>query len=248
MQTSDTRYDKRNDAVRIDTHSELDHFVGSAVRAFFRHLNAAHLFEERIIPALQSEDAMLFVAVRERPWPPWGLGAVRVAAVAQVQSIGNRNYGFGPMYMAAEDSANIGLRAAFYKEILEHVTRQAKADVNYLVVDGSFLADHVLRGIGFARTEDKVLTEEAEYHFYRADAHDLLNKLNLANISVPELLAHKMGEDVLTANVLFHGMLELAAQQSWRFEHAVSEIIPIDGSLLHASLPGGVGPVGPAKE
>lgn len=231
-------YDKSNDAVRMDSFSESDDATTVALRSFFRKLGTPYLYEERVLPTLKVRDSVLFAAVRDRPWPPWGHGSRRICAMIQAHPTGNRSYGLSPLYVRPEDASNIGLRAALYKEMLENLSQQRKAEVNYLVIEGSNVTDRVLRSVGFVRGNDLVMTEEARYFFYRADAAMVLDRLQLSKTSVPELLSHNISDAVLTQNSLFQGVLDWGR---------LREVIPIDGGSFDASLPGGVPPTPPSK-
>jgi hypothetical protein len=230
-------YDKSNDAVRLDSFCEPDDAVMVALRSFFRKLDTAYLFDERVLPTLKVEGSVLFAAVRDRPWPPWGHGARQVCALIQANPVGDRSYGLSPVYVRNEDASNIGLRAALYKEMLENLSQNGKAEVNYLVIEGSVVTDRVLRSLSFERGNDLVVTENARYFFYRADAGTVLNNLHLSNISVPELLAHQFGDAVLNQNSLLQGVLDWGR---------LREVIPIDGGSFDASLPGGPPPSPPS--
>jgi len=237
-QPSPGLYEKGNDAVRVDSFSELDDATVVALRSFFRKLGAPHLVDERVLPTLKSPEGMIFAAVRDRPWPPWGYGSRRVVSLVQAHSIGKRSYGIGPVYVRPEESSNIGLRAALYKELLEALGREAKAEVNYLVVQGSVITAQVLTSVGFTKSQDLVVTEDDRYAFYRADATDLLGRLQLRDASVPELLSHKADPRIFERNALFQAVLEWGRYR---------EVIPIDGGSFDAALPGGVPPTPPSK-
>jgi hypothetical protein len=232
-------YGSGNDAVRVDSYNELDDTISVAMRSFFRQLGSPHLFEERVLPTLRAPEAVVFAAVRDRPWPPWGHGSRRIVSLVQAHSIGQRSYGLGPLYVRPEETSNIGLRAALYKELLESLSRHAKAEVNYLVVERSVLTARILEQAGFVRSEDVVVTEEARYAFYRTDANALLQNLGLQEVSVPELLTHEADWKVLERNALFQAVLEWGRSR---------EVIPIDGGSFDASLPGGGGsPTPPSR-
>jgi hypothetical protein len=232
-------YDKGNDAVRVDQFSEMDDAVAVAMRSFFRKLGAPHLFEERVLPTLKIPDANIFAAVRDRPWPPWGHGSRLIVALIQAHPVSSNSYGLSPVYVRPEEAANIGLRAALYKETLENISQRAKAEVNYLVIEGSVLTERILTSVGFKRSKDLVQTEEARYFFYRADSRNLLDELQLSKVSIPELLSHQANPSVLEKNALYQGVLDWA-----RFR----EIIVIDGGSFDASLPGGAPPSPPTAQ
>jgi hypothetical protein len=229
-------YSKENDAVRLDNFCELDSAVAVAMRSFFRKLGASHLFEERILPTLEIQDSMIFAAVRDRPWPPWGHGSRRIAALVQIHPVANNSYGLSPMYVRPEETSNLGLRAALYKEVLESLSQRPKAKVNYLIMEGSVLTDRVLSSFGFKRSKDLVQTEEARYFFYRADPRDLLNQLQLSQVSIPELLSHKVKDSLLERNALYQAVLDWGRYR---------ELISIDGGSFDAALPGGLPPTPP---
>ncbi|MFA1550219.1 hypothetical protein [Actinomadura chokoriensis] len=239
-------YDTRNDAVHIDQMQDLDTHTAVAVRAFFRRLDVPHLFEERVSPTLEAGDSSLFLAVRDRAWPPWGLEARTVAALCQVHAVSPMGVGVSPVYVADEDATNLGLMAAVYAEMLEELGRGERTEVNYLVIDGSVYASRILRSYGFEPSEDLLVTDDRRYVFHRTDAGALRERLGLDRLSVPELLAHEIDEETLERHALFFSTLHLASQPIRVSDRVVREIIWVDGGLFDASLPGGVAPVGPA--
>ena len=162
-------YDDRNDKIRLDRIDKADDKLAVSLMAFFRELGVSHVYHERVGPMLAAGTSQLFAAFHDRPWPPWGLGAQKIAALCQVDAIGAKSYGLSPVYTSERDSANIGLVMAVYKEVLDHLAAERETEVNYLVIEGSVLADRVLRSVGFSPSEDLVLTEEA-VEGYRTEA------------------------------------------------------------------------------
>ncbi len=229
----------RNDATRIDVFDELGHIALAALRSFFRRLGAPHMVDEVILPTLQEGDSQVYAAVRDRPWPPWGLGARHVTALCQVQEIADESYAISPVYVTDEDATNVGLIAALYKEVLEALAVSERAEVNYLVADGSKLADHVLTSAGFKRYDDVVLTEQIRYYTYRIPAAALLERLGLRGVESPDLLAHQLDADTLTRNALFHSTILAATRAEWTAQSALAEIIRLVRGG-HAGKPGGV--------
>jgi hypothetical protein len=73
------RFAKRNDAVRLEGFDALDEDLAVTLHGFFRVLGASHVLPERLEPALAWGEARVFTAVRDRPWPPWGVGAQKAA-------------------------------------------------------------------------------------------------------------------------------------------------------------------------
>jgi LmbE family N-acetylglucosaminyl deacetylase len=243
-----TLFDKKNDKLRIDTIDELDGDADVSLMAFSRRLGALHLYHERFAPMMRSKESMLFTAVTDRTWPPWGLGARTVHAVCQLHQIGDRSFGVSPVLVADHDLTNIGLQAAVYKEVLEHAARIDGGDVNYLVAEGSVLADRVLRGVGFERTKDFVHDEQARYYAYRAEAKVVLAELGLEQVSTPDLLAHAIEDKVFEQNAMFHMTLQITLRPSlFGRIPGIAEIIAIDAGLSGAALPGGVDVPSPSR-
>ena len=238
-------HDRLNDVVRIDRVDEMDSHLAVATMSFFRRLGIPHLYSERIAPTLEGGDSQVFLAARDRPWPPWGLGARSIGALCQVHPVGKSTYALSPVYTAEEDATNVGLVAAVYKEALEELSRTAGAEVSYLVVEGSRFADRLLRSVGFQPSDDLQVTDQAKYRFYRADAGKLAAALGLDKVSVPELLAHKLDDATMDRLSSYFSGLHLATGQGRFTDRVVYEILWIDGGLFDASLPGGVPPSPP---
>jgi Rps23 Pro-64 3,4-dihydroxylase Tpa1-like proline 4-hydroxylase len=235
-------YDDRNGATRIDLFDELSQLAQAALRAFFRRMNAPHLFDEVMVPLLDEGDSQVFAAVRDRPWPPWGLGARYVTAVCQTHLVADTTYGLSPVYVADEDLCNIGLVAAVYKEAVEYLALSVPdAEINYLLAEGSIIADLAFRKIGFERTEDVFLTEASRYFTYRMYAKELLNSLGLDAVTPPDLLAHEVDPVILERNAFFHGTIYAGSRAEWTINSArtPSEIIQLVRGG-HFSKPGGV--------
>jgi hypothetical protein len=228
-----TPYDKLNDSLRFEEFAELDDVSMIGMRTFFREIGAPHLFDEYVLPTFKAPDSLIFAAVKDRPWPPWGHGSQRVAAFVQAHAIADDSYALGPVLVRRTLAANIGLRASLHKEALESLSREKDTRVNYLVVDGSVLTHQLLTSVGFKRTDDLVQTDVAKYFFYSADCKELLKQLRISDVSLPELLTLQVAPEVIEKSALFHAVMDWAA--AW-------EMIPIWRGGLHESIPGGAPP------
>jgi hypothetical protein len=235
----------RNASTRIDRFEELNPMVMAALRSFCRRIQAPHLLDETLLPTQQEGDASIYAAVRDRPWPPWGLGARHLTAVCQVQAIADESFAISPIYVTDDDATNVGLLAAVYKEVLEGLAVSPNAEVNYLVAEGSQLADHVLTSTGFRRYDDVFLTEEARYYTYRVNAQELLKQLGLTDLETPNLLAGEMPVETLERHALFHSTVLLGSRAEWFGAGRVAELIRLVRGG-HAGKPGGV-PSGTAR-
>lgn len=231
--------DERNRSTRIDLFEELNGQTLAAVRSFTRRLGAPHLLEEVILPTLAEGDSQILVAVQDRPWPPWGLGARHIIALCQTHLVSDNSYAISPVYVTEEDLTNVGMISAVFKEALEQLAVNKGAEICYLVAEGSTLVDHVLTSNGFRKTDDVFVTFAGRYHTYRESAYAMLAKLGLDKVGTPDLLAHEMEPAALERNAFFHQTLFLGSKAEWATERTVSEII----SLVrggHAGKPGGV--------
>jgi len=231
---------ERNSSTRIDVFEELSPTARAALYQFFRRLGAPHYVDEVLLPTLELGDAQIFCAVRDRPWPPWGLGGRTISAVCESHAVAPESWAVSPVYVSDEDATNVGLIAAVYKEVLQTLAVSKSAEVSYLAVEGSVLGDAVLRGSGFRRDDDVVLTEHARYYTYRAPARELLERLHLEEVSTPDLLASDFPRELLLRNALFHQSLLLGARGD-----LIEKLTPIPEILRldrggHASKPGGV--------
>lgn len=236
-------FDGRNQATRIEAFDAVDHLAGADLRSFFRRMGAEHLHTEVLLPLLQDGDSQVFAAFRDRPWPPWGLGARQVSAVCQVQRVGERTFGISDVYVGDEDLTNVGLIAGVYKEVLERLLAAGgPVEVDYLVAEGGRLADRVLTEAGFARTEDVFVTEGARYFTYAADAAELLGNLGLDRVEAPDLLLHDVDDEVLRRNALLQATIRNGSRAEWSigFAGSPAEILRLTGGA-HFSPPGGGG-------
>jgi Rps23 Pro-64 3,4-dihydroxylase Tpa1-like proline 4-hydroxylase len=232
-------FDERNRSIRVDLFEELSHQALAALRSFTRRLGAPHLLEEVILPILQEGDSQILAAVQDRPWPPWGLGARHVVALCQTHSIADDSYAISPVYVTDEDLTNVGMISAVFKEALEQLTTSPRAEVCYLVAEGSTLVDQVLASVGFDKSDDVFVNWAGRYYTYRAPVAKVLGELGLDKLSSPDLLVHDMDPAMVSKNALFHQTMYLGSRAEWASERAISEIIRLVRGG-HAGKPGGV--------
>jgi hypothetical protein len=232
-------FDEANRSTRIDLFHELNHHTQAAIHSFTRQLGAPHLLEEVLLPIMHEGDAQIVVAVQDRPWPPWGLGARRIRALCQTHAVGDASFAVSPVYVLDEDLTNVGLISAVFKEALESLASSPRAEVCYLVAEGSTLVDSVLRANGFNKSDDVFVNWAGRYYTYRAPVGEVLGRLGLGPLSSPDLLAHDLDEAVLQRNALFQTALISGSRAEWARESALAEIIRLVRGG-HFSKPGGV--------
>lgn len=233
-------YDVGNRSCRIDVFDELSAQALAAVRLFARRLGAPHLVDEVFLPTLADGDCQIVAAVRDRPWPPWGLGAREVVALCMTNAIAEGSYSVSPIYALASELTNVGMLSAVLKEALDQLSVQPHAEACYLAAEDSTLADHVLRHVGFECSEDVFVTSQARYNTYRAPVQKVLAALSLDKTSTPELLAHAIRTEALREQALFHQTIHAGSFAEWSSAEILrSELIRLVRGG-HASKPGGV--------
>jgi predicted 2-oxoglutarate/Fe(II)-dependent dioxygenase YbiX len=233
-------YDDRNQSTRIDLFEELNDHEIAALRSFTRRIGIPHLLDEVIIPTWRGGDSQIVTAVQDRPWPPWGLGARTITALCQTEMVSDASYAVSPVYVTDQDLTNVGLISAVYKEALEQLVVNPRAEICYLAAEGSMLVDRLLRSTGFKKSEDVFVTPSTRYYTYRAPVGELLENLGLYKLSTPDLLAHDQPDNWLEKNALFHQTVYLGSRPDVLGEGVTAAEL---GRLIrggHASKPGGV--------
>lgn len=239
-------YKEINEMIKVDVLDMNDVNDQVAVMSFFRRLGLRNVYPEYIVPSFHEGKSLTLAATQDRPWPPWGIAATKIHGLVQLYPVIEERAGIGGVFVSPDDTDNIGMICAIYKEALEHVSRQGKRELSYVVREDSVVASRALKSNGFSESEDLFLTEYARYHVYRGDAKKVLTKLGLANRTTAQLLGYDIPDNVLDRNILFHSSLQLGAQSWWNGRGLRPEVIPVLGDLLLAGLPGGVDVPGPS--
>jgi hypothetical protein len=233
-------FSDKNDKIRIDILRDVSAETEAGLLTFLRRIGAVHLYAERILPIARTNDSLLFAAVIDRAWPPWGLGARTIHGICQVQQIGDRSFSIGPLLVADEDLTNIGLQAAIFKEVLDFLGSNGDGELGYLLIEGSVLADRIMAASGFQKTDEFVLNEHGHYNAYRAPASKVLASLGLEDASSADLLAFQIEDQAFERNAAFHTMLQLAMRPALSTSFVRAELLAMEGLLSGAALPGGV--------
>jgi hypothetical protein len=248
MSTDIISRQQRNDAVRFEIIEELAGPLEISLRTFFRQIGLSHVFSELIVPAIAAGNAFVNVALTERPWPPWGIGAQRVVAALLVHPIGDDDASLSNVFVTDDELTNIGLAAALFESTLQQLLRRGKMDVTYVVSERSVLADRVLTAGGFVRSDELFLTESLRYHVYLGEIRRVLERLGLADVYASDILAERLEDSVFDRNALFHATTQLAFRAYWNERSRTSEMIANTGIAVSASPPGGIGGTAGPKE
>ena len=231
----------RIEQFRLETLDEPDDKLAPAMRSFFRRLGVGHIYPEVILPTLQDGSSLVTVAIHDRPWPPWGIGAQAVSALAFFHPVSDGHAGLSNVFVVEEEQTSVGLIAAVYREALDQLARRGVERAHFVVRDEAALSMHVLGEAGFQRTSHPFLTEQARYWLYEAELGDHIAALGLQDSSPLELLADQFEGAAFDRVALFLMTLNLSFLPYWQDRLRAPEIIPNTGIAANAEClpPGG---------
>ncbi|MEV6778650.1 hypothetical protein [Streptomyces syringium] len=212
-------------------------------RAFLRRIGLARLFDELIRPTLDEGSALVAVAQRTRPWPPWGVGARTISALEIALPLAEGTAGLTSVLAAPEESTEIGLLAAVHATLLDGVAERGVERVHLTVREGAVFSERLLRCAGFQRTDSLMLTEHARYWLHDADIEGHRRAIGLDSAGTDELLTGEALEgDRYSRAALFLLGVSRALAPSWHEELTAGEIIANTGPGMVAQClpPGGV--------
>jgi hypothetical protein len=233
-----TSHRKRNENVRLEAIDPQSDEGQADLLAFFRRLRALPAYWEFVLPSAKQGNSLALAAVLDRPWPPWGIGALTIQGLIYLYPLEEGRAGMGGLFVRLEQTGNLGMLAALYKEALEEAVRQGHGEVGYLVRDDSFLVDRVLRTAGFERGEEVFLTDSARYGLYTADAEEVLRSLDLAGRPEQGLLAFELDDPTADRLVLFFSALQVSLQPWIHDPELPSELRPVFSGLRAGYEPG----------
>lgn len=233
-------YDAQNEITRFETFMTVDPARKAAIAAFLRRAGLSHLYAELFEPLMSGGSLLAAGAISDRPWPPSGVGAQRIEALA-FALIGEGQRAFlTPTLAAPEHATNVGLTAAVTKTLLKELEAKGVDQVVYVVHEKSSLARHILQEVGFKPTGENVVTGRAGYLHVATAPGRMLSSLGIAELRAGDLLTHRMEPSVLSRVALFEIGLARAVEGAWFDRLIEAEILP---GLIDwvASPPGGIG-------
>jgi hypothetical protein len=233
-------FSQKNELMRIESFDRLDSKLEAPLMAFFRRIGLPHIYWEFFVPALKEENTLVITAVKDRAWPPWGIGAHTIHALSLACPVSPESAGVSNVFVLEEDVGNVGLIAAVYKEMLAALSRRGVKEISYIVLEGSVFASRVLTNIGFKPTDELFLTHESRYKIFSAEPQAHLRAMGLDQIVVPDLLEGKLDDRAFSMVAQWIGATSVGSLPFWSERGGVPEVIPNTGGFLHASQPGGV--------
>lgn len=216
-----------------------------ALRAFFRRQGLEHVLHEAIYPALSSGSGQLTIAVRRRPWPPWGYGALTVSAATLTHPIANGCAGLGNVFMAPEEASSYYLAVAVWAESLRRLAEAGVERVDVLALADTPVIGLLLEPLGFAATSHPVLTEQAVYWHHEVSLKDHLHATRLHGITPSDLVDGHPSRETVDRALQFILGINAVVNPWWLGQVLVPGVLPNSGpGRVAECLP----PGGPPKE
>ena len=239
---SQVLYWERNEGIRLEVIDLLDEERQGEVLEFFRVLDVLHVYWEYLLPSARQGDAFAIAAVLQRPWPPWGVGAVQIHGLFCVYPLDETRAGVGCVLVRPEQLGNIGMVAALYKEALDETRRQGHKQIACLVRDHAALVDRALRKVGFSPTDDDesgfYLSEGTRYGLYVAEPEAVLGALGLEALNERRLLGFEFDDATADGMAGFYPALHASMQAWMRDPYGPAELRPILSGLVEGYEPG----------
>jgi hypothetical protein len=191
------------------------------------------------VPVVADGSAVGIVAVKDRAWPPWGVGAQTIHALTIASPVTSDSAGLSNVFVLEEDLGNVGLVAAVHAELLNSLARRGVKELSYIVIEGSVFAGRVLTGLGFAPTEDLFLSHASRYNVHSCALQAHAEAMSLHQTASPELMDGNLSDGAFMAVVQLMAATSIGSLPFYS-ERAVSpEILPNTGGFHRASRPGG---------
>jgi hypothetical protein len=232
-------FSQKNELMRIESFERLDANLEAPLMAFFRNIGCLHVYWELLVPVMREGNTLAITAVKDRAWPPWGVGAHTIHALALACPVSPESAGVSNVFVLEEDVGNIGLVAAVYKEMLTTLVLRHVKEINYIVLEGSVFAGRVLSSIGFKATEELYLTHGSRYKVFSADPQVHLREMGLENIAIPDLLEANLDDRAFSMVAQWIGATSMGSLPFWSGRPGIPDVIVNTAGFLRASQPGG---------
>ncbi|OEJ36538.1 hypothetical protein [Streptomyces agglomeratus] len=231
----------RLEEFEFDCVSAVDPSFEVPARAFLRRIGRSRLFDELIRPALDEGSALVAVAQRTRPWPPWGIGARTISAMEIAVPRAEGAAGLTSVLAVPEESTEIGLLSAVHATLLDGLADRGVERVHLTVREGAAFGEWLASGAGFARSDSLVLTEHSRYWLHDATISEHRRAIGLEEANVDDLLTGgALKGDAYTRAVVYLLGVAQALAPSWDEQLTAGEVIANTGpGMVARCLPPG---------
>jgi hypothetical protein len=219
----------RLEEFELDCFEAVDAAFEVPVRAFLRRVGLGHHYDELLRPTMEEGSTLVALAVRRRPWPPWGVGARTVSAMAVATAVTDSTAGLAGMLAVPEEATSVGLLAAVHQTLLDGLAERGVRP-HLVVKEGSELGGRIAAAAGFEPTSNLILTEDARYWLHDADIAVHKEALGIEGRSADELIAGEAWEGrAFESTALFLLGVSRALEPWWREEVRAAEVIANTG-------------------
>ncbi|MGW7297488.1 hypothetical protein [Streptomyces sp. NPDC054829] len=231
----------RLEEFELDCVSEVDPSFDVPARAFLRRIGRSRLFDELIRPALDEGSALVAVARRTRPWPPWGIGARTISAMEIAVPRAEGTAGLTSVLAVPEEGTEIGLLAAVHATLLDGLAERGVDRVHLTVREGAAFGEWLAARAGFERSDSLVLTEHSRYWLHDAPIEEHRRAIGIEGADVDDLVTGgALKEDAYASAALYLLGVTQALGPSWDEQLIAGEIIANTGpGMVAACLPPG---------
>lgn len=240
-----------NDRLELRVTTDLVSGFRPELAAFLRQLRLGHLLEEVLAPLAASARTKSVLAFEERPWPPSGIGARTVHALAVAVQGTDGQAVYTPAFLSPRDATNIGLAAAMTKLVFEDLADDGVEWVSLFVNGQSAVVSGELSRVGFVPREARVMTGEAEFTAYTANPSAALKALGLDTVRLGDVLSLNLDPGHISRLTAFHLALTAGITAHWGGDTRWADVFPGFDELLMTLPPGGItgtaGPTTPAE-
>jgi hypothetical protein len=181
--------DQRLEQFELDCYDTADTAFEVPVRAFLRRGGLEHVFDELLRPTMAENSTLVALAVRNRPWPPWGVGARTVSALAIATPVTETTAGITGVLAVPEETTSIALLAGVYRTLLDGLGERGVERVHLVVKEGSSFGERLVAAAGFEPTSNLMLTEDARYWLHDSDLVRHRSALAINDCTVDELVS-----------------------------------------------------------
>ena len=166
------------------------------------------------------------MAIRDRPWPPFGPGAQTISALTVFHPVSEDTAGLGNVFLVDEELTSMGLMMAVYREGLDQLTERGIQLVHWVVRENAPLSTRVLLECGFAVTDLPYVTDGARYWIYEAPIESHLGALGFRDRTPLQLLAGDVDADRFDRAALYLTAINLSFLPYWADRVRDPEVIP----------------------
>ena len=231
----------KNESIRFEIIKEFSADMKAAVARFFRDIGAPHVFREIIEPLTCSAKTLFVAAISDRPWPPRGVGAQVIEGLA-IAVIGEGKRAFlTPVLTSPQNVTNVGLASALTKKLFEELNKESVQSMIYLARADSALLAQILTEAGFKPTDERVITESANFIHFTVHPEEGLKQLGLGERRVGDLLSLSIEPSQISKLTLYHLGLSAAVQNFWKDRIDWVFLLPGLIDWVATSPPGGIG-------